>query len=417
LIRILIADDSIVFRRMMTDVIGALEGCVVVGHAHNGRVALDKVRELSPDIMTLDMEMPEVDGLQVLDNLRNVKNKPVVIVVSAQTERGGELTLKALQCGAFDFITKPHTGSMETAKEALRDALAPRIKALSLRYSVRDILHKAGHDQGAGGGYMPGVSNDSAKGSIRIPGRADGGSSDFPSTPGQKEFTASGVAPTRVEKGASLAGNQADSPANWRKTGTIPMPLRKPDIVLIGVSTGGPNALAQIIPALPATLGVPVFIVQHMPPLFTKSLADSLDKKSKLTVTEAEHNMQAAVNTVYIAPGGKHMRILSSVLGEITIQITEDAPENNCRPSVDYLFRSVSQHFPGRALSVVLTGMGSDGTLGVRLLKRSGCITLVQDEQSCVVYGMPKSVADAGLADAILPLNRIPEMITHLVKQ
>ncbi|TVQ67121.1 MAG: chemotaxis-specific protein-glutamate methyltransferase CheB [Balneolaceae bacterium] len=393
--RILIADDSIVFRRLMSDVAGTFEGCTVVGQAHNGKVAMQQVEQLEPDILTLDMEMPEMDGLQVLEALRKVAKPPAVLVVSSLTERGGELTLKALKLGAFDFFTKPQTGSMDSAREELKAAMEPRVRALSLRYNVRDILRKpmvpdSGDPTGA---KLPDVS----------PGRDGAIRENTNGSPfAWKEH--------RVVHSAS----EGSIPV---KPGTIPIAPIKPEMIVIGVSTGGPNALAFLIPALPDTIGVPVFIVQHMPPLFTQSLANSLEKKSALTVTEAVHNGLAKPNCVYIAPGGSHMRLQPGAAGEITIKITDDAAENNCRPSVDYLFRSVSQHFPGRALSVILTGMGSDGALGVRLLKRTGCISLVQDESSSVVYGMPKAVADAGLADLILPLDRIAETITRIMKR
>lgn len=395
--RILIADDSIVFRRFMNEIISSLDGCSVVGQAFNGRAALQKIEELEPDILTLDMEMPEMDGIQVLQALRSsIKKPPSVIVVSSLTERGGSLTLKALQLGAFDFITKPQTGAVETAKAELKKALEPRIRALSLRYNVRNILQRKPalvtiDDSGVTGNQTLHRVNET-----------------LPKPDNSKISNGNGSLIADRATAVDMAPIVPDR---------LPIPKIKPEMVVIGVSTGGPNALASLIPALPDALGVPVFIVQHMPPLFTQSLALSLEKKSALTVVEAENNSTAKPNCVYIAPGGKQMRILPDSRGSITIQTTDDPPENNCRPSVDYLFRSVSQSFPGRALSVILTGMGNDGTLGVRLLKRTGCLSLVQDETSCVVYGMPKSVADAGLADAILPLNRLAETITRIVKK
>jgi two-component system, chemotaxis family, protein-glutamate methylesterase/glutaminase len=428
-IRILVADDSIVFRRLMTDVADSFEGCKVVGQAHNGRAALQKITELNPDILTLDMEMPEMDGLQVLDALRKMQKPPAVIVVSALTERGGELTLKALQRGAFDFITKPQTGSMDAARSELATAMQPRIKALSLRYNVRDILRKPAGVTGESGTHTTADSRvfsgreTTAMGTLTNPMGASGGEilhsgASTSSTESRYPTSSKTASETVADPLQTTSTNRVEAThqgVTHGKSGVLPRPAIKPELIVIGVSTGGPNALSLLIPALPGSLGVPVFIVQHMPPLFTRSLADSLDKKSALMVTEAEHNSIAVPNTVYIAPGGKHMRIRSTVTGGITIQITDDAPENNCRPSVDYLFRSVSQHFPGRALSVVLTGMGSDGMLGVRLLKRTGCVSLVQDEASCVVYGMPRAVADAGLADDILPLERIAESIIRII--
>ena len=192
--------------------------------------------------------------------------------------------------------------------------------------------------------------------------------------------------------------------------------ISQPQMVLIGVSTGGPNALAEVLPQLPPDLNVPVFVVQHMPAMFTQPLAESLAAKCRLAVKEAVHGEFAQPNVVYIAPGGKQMRIGAAPGGQILVQITEDPPENNCRPSVDYLFRSSAHAFPGQALAVIMTGMGNDGTLGLKLLKRHSCFSIVQSEETCVVFGMPKSAIEAGLADVILPLAAIGPRITAAVK-
>ena len=160
--------------------------------------------------------------------------------------------------------------------------------------------------------------------------------------------------------------------------------------MLIGVSTGGPAALARLVPALPGDLGAPVFIVQHMPALFTEPLAASLDKKSAIRVKEAQDGEVAQANHAYVAPGGRHMKLVPGPRGEIVVRISDDPPENGCRPAVDYLFRSAALNFPGRSVAAILTGMGNDGTAGLRMLKRSGCFSIAQDEASCVVFGMPK---------------------------
>jgi two-component system, chemotaxis family, protein-glutamate methylesterase/glutaminase len=364
--RVLVADDSSLFRRVMTDVLGALPDVEVVGQAPNGKLALQKIRDLRPDLVTLDLEMPELDGLGVLEALRDDPQRPAVIVISAGTHQGGRLTMQALQKGAFDFVTKPATTGAEQSRAALTAELAPRLKALSLRLGVRNIIR----------------------------GNAD----RRPVAPQASAPAASAPPLTSVgQRMARLAGGAT------------------PDLVVIGVSTGGPNALAALLPALPGQLGVPVLIVQHMPPVFTHSLAESLDSKCALTVREAADGNLVAPNTVLIAPGGRQMRLACAPDGRWVVQITDDPPENNCRPAVDYLFRSVARHAPGRALAVILTGMGSDGTEGVRLLKQGGCSVLAQDEASCVVYGMPKAVVDAGLADAVLPLTSLAGRIATLV--
>jgi two-component system chemotaxis response regulator CheB len=364
--KVLIADDSILFRRVMAEVLATLPEVEVVGQAPNGKLAVQKVRELRPDLLTLDMEMPEMDGLAVLDALKAAGAMPAVIVVSALTRHGGKLTMQALQKGAFDFITKPDTASATESRASLRAELAPRLKTLELRLGIRSILQ----------------------------GKPTTVAQPVPAATPPPSATALGAIGERMNR---LAGTA------------------KPELVLIGVSTGGPNALTTLLPALPGKLGVPVLIVQHMPPVFTQSLAENLDSKCALRVCEAADGMSAEADTVYIAPGGRQMRLAPGPDGRKVIQITDDPPENNCRPAVDYLFRSVANHFPGRAMGVILTGMGSDGTLGLRLLKRHNCFVIAQDEASCVVYGMPKAAVDAGVVDAVLPLDAIAGRIAAFV--
>lgn len=366
--RVVVADDAILFRKVVAEVLSSLPGVEVVGQAPNGKLALQRVRELKPDLLTLDMNMPEMDGLAVLDALKGVPDRPAVIVVSAGTLNGGRLTMQALQKGAFDFITKPEMATAEQSRESLRADLAPRIKALALRQGIRSILGSAAAP--AGNPPRPATAEASLAASP-VPAPKAGAMGDVGS------------------RMARLAGKS------------------RLELVLIGVSTGGPNALAALLPALPGNLGVPVLIVQHMPPIFTKSLAESLDSKCALRVREAADGDILQADTVYIAPGGRQMRIAPGPGGGKLVQITDDPPENNCRPAVDYLFRSVATHFPGRAVGVILTGMGSDGTLGLRLLKRHGCFIIAQDEASCVVYGMPKAAVEAGIVDSVQPLDAI----------
>jgi two-component system, chemotaxis family, protein-glutamate methylesterase/glutaminase len=373
--KVLVADDSILFRRVMAEVLSSLPDVEVVGQAPNGMLALQKTKEFCPDLLTLDMEMPEMDGLAVLDALKGMANPPCVIVVSALTQRGGALTMQALQKGAFDFITKPDgAGGQEQSRAKLLSDLAPRIKAISLRLGVRGILRGVAAPAGA------------------VPASAVVVQPSPPST-----------VPPPVPGSISERMN--------RLAGAV-----RPEMVLIGVSTGGPNALAALLPALPGRIGVPIFVVQHMPPIFTQSMADSLNAKCALMVCEASDGQRAAADVVYVAPGGCHMRLAPVEGGGCSIQITDDPPENNCRPAVDYLFRSASLHFPGRAMAVILTGMGSDGTLGLRLLKRRGCLAIAQNEATCVVYGMPKAAVDAGVVDEVLPLDAIAGRIVSALR-
>jgi two-component system chemotaxis response regulator CheB len=372
-LRVLVADDAILFRRVISDALASLPDVEVVGTAANGKLALQKVRELKPDLLTLDLEMPETDGLAVLDALKQSGEKVAVIVVSALTHKGGQLTIKALEKGAFDFITKPDAANMEQSRAAIRQELAVRVRALSSRLAIRHILHGSSGPK---------------------PAAADSPSARPAATPAAPQG-----------KLEDIAGRMSRIVAPGR-----------PQLVLIGVSTGGPNALARLLPQLPKDLGVPILIVQHMPPLFTQTLAENLAAKSAIRVREAAHGDVLQPNTAYIAPGGKQMRVTTGPGGSRLLQITDDPPENNCRPAVDYLFRSVASHFPGQAMAVILTGMGNDGTVGLRLLKRQGCFVIAQDEATCVVYGMPKAAFEAGVTDLVLPLDAIAPRIAATVR-
>lgn len=360
-LRVLVVDDSIVFRRALGEALASIPGVEVVGSVANGRLGLQKVRELDPDVVTLDLEMPELDGLAVLTGLKQAGARAKVLVVSALTARGGQLTMRALELGAFDFITKPDARTAEESREYVRRELAQRLRLLAQQAEVRHILR----------------------------GPAQARPRPAP-------------AAARTAQPPSPA-----APAPHDGAAALEAARRRYELVLIGSSTGGPQALGKLLPQLPGNLAAPVLIVQHMPPIFTASLANSLSEKCALRVREASDGEIAAPGTAYIAPGGRQMRIAKGPDGAPVLQITDDPPENNCRPSVDYLFRSVSLVFPGRAAAAILTGMGSDGTLGLRLLKRHGCFSLGQDEATSVVYGMARAAADAGVVDAVLPLEEI----------
>lgn len=371
-IRAMVVDDSTLFRRVMTEALSAVPGVEVVGSAANGKLALQRIRELKPDLLTLDLEMPEMDGLAVLDALKQSHEPVTVIVVSALTKRGGQLTLRALEKGAFDFITKPDAGNAKQSLELLRAELAPRIGVLARRLEIRSILR--------------------AKPAVSAPPPPAASPAPAPH------------APSLQDVGARM--NRLASPG-------------RPEMVLIGVSTGGPTALGRLLPEMPAGLGVPLLIVQHMPPGFTQTLAETLDAKCALRVREAVDGESAEPDIAYIAPGGRHMRLKPGPGPEAPkiINITDDPPENNCRPSVDYLFRSVATHFPGRSMALIMTGMGNDGTLGLRLLKRSGCMVFAQDEASCVVYGMPKAAVEAGVVDTVLPLEAMAGRVVTALRR
>ncbi len=367
--RVLVADDSALFRRVISETLRSMPEVEIVGSVSTGVAAVQKARELHPDLITLDMEMPGMNGLEVLDALKAEPVETNVILVSALTLQGGALTLQALAKGAFDFITKPDTGDVEQNLKVIRAELVPRIRALRQRLEVRGILRWGR------------VSQRDTPTSLRA-------RSSYPSSP---------------------AGGQ-DAALTPR------IGLAKPGILLIGVSTGGPNALQRLFSTLPSNLGVPIAVVQHMPPLFTQTLAQNISNSSALSACEAADGDLLNPNRVYIAPGGRHMRLIPGPNRQKKVQITDDPPENNCRPAVDYLFRSVAKHFPGEALAVILTGMGNDGTIGLRLLKQHGCRVVAQDEASCVVFGMPKAAIEAGVVDTVLPIDEIATHITSVMR-
>lgn len=355
-IRVLVVDDSVVVRRLVSDVISADQRFEVVGTAANGSIGLQKIGQLSPDLVTLDVEMPELDGLQTLVAIREKWPRLPVIMFSTLTERGAATTLEALSRGASDYVTKPaNVGSVSLAQERVREQLLPKILAF------------CGH-------LLP----------------------------------APAMAPVPPPKLPSIvAGTAFKTP----RMGARREPI---EIVAVGVSTGGPNALAELIPALPGDLGVPVVVVQHMPAMFTKLLAERLDKLSPLSVAEGIDGEWLNPGQVWIAPGDRHM-LIQRQGDRCKLRLNDGPPENSCRPAVDPLFASVTECYGGRMLAVILTGMGYDGLRGSERVKLAGGRVIAQDEASSVVWGMPGAVARAGLADSVLPLHDIAAEIKQLV--
>jgi two-component system, chemotaxis family, protein-glutamate methylesterase/glutaminase len=373
-IKVLVVDDTIVYRKAVSDILAEMPGVEVVGVAHNGKIAVSKIQTLKPDLLTLDIEMPEMNGIEVLQHLQQHAPQVSAIMVSTLTSEGGDMTMRALELGAYDFILKPSATNINDSKQQLRTLLAPLIKAFQTGRTTVGSL-QAGAKSG-----------------------------------GMVRRTGAGPMSARPLAGAPVAGGKIPAPATGRRQG-------KSEIVTIGISTGGPNALARMMPMLPGDLGVPIVIVQHMPPVFTKSLANSLNAKCALTVKEAQDGEALQANVAYIAPGGKQMKLVASTDGSNRlIKITNDPPENSCKPSADYLFRSVADYYVGRTTAVIMTGMGSDGTKGLKILKQKGALIIGQNEESCVVYGMPKAPAELGLTDVVTPLDKIAGEIVKSVK-
>lgn len=365
-LRVLIVDDTAIYRKVVAEVLSELPDIEVVGTANNGKIAISKIASLKPDILTLDIEMPEMNGLDVLSSIKSKGYNVGAIILSTLTHKGGDLTMQALELGAFDFITKPETNSIEESKKQIKNSLSSILKAFSRRQEIRHIL--------------------------------DGRLSSFKNKQG---ITAKETSKSIVRRINTISVNK----------------VRNAEIVGIGVSTGGPKALSQMMPEIPGDINVPILIVQHMPPIFTQSLAKSLNEKCAINVREAIDGETIHPNVALIAPGGKQMKIVAGMGGkDRIIRITDEPPENSCKPSVDYLFRSIAQHYVGRSAGVIMTGMGSDGYLGLSLMKRNGATIIAQDEASCIVYGMPKIAIDNGIADIIAPLDQIASEICNIVK-
>ncbi len=352
-IRVLIVDHAALVRRILSDVLSSDPDLEVVGRAAHGRIALMKIPQVKPDLVTLDVEMPEMDGLETLAVLRKTYPKLPVIMFSALTEQGASATLDALALGANDYVTKPTgSGSVDASRQHIRDELIPKIKAL-----CHTII---GHQ-------MP-------------------------------------------QRTKPLAPRQRRAPS-----ASMVQPSQRVDVVAIGVSTGGPNALMKLIPMLPANFPVPIVIVQHMPPIFTQSLAHRLSARSKIAVHEGAPGEVLRSGGAWIAPGGYHMVVRRRV-ATAQIQINQAPPEHSCRPAVDVLFRSVAEAYKGHTLAVVLTGMGQDGLQGCGMIREVGGQVIVQDEASSVVWGMPGSVVQAGWAHKVLPLGQLAPEIMHRVQ-
>ena len=364
-LRVLVVDDTILYRKVITDILIEMPGVVVVGSAYNGKIAMKRIAELKPDLLTLDIEMPEMDGLSVLRKMATDAPTVGAIMLSAYTREGSIMTMKALELGAFDFVPKPQDKSLQENRAELKKAITPMIKAFARLREVRRILK------------------------------------------GKKKNAVQGLTTARK---ISPEDRRTATPSASIQTA----PRSK--IVTIGISTGGPVALAHFLPELPADLGVPLLIAQHIPPVFTESLARNLDRRCAIHVKEAVNGEKIVPDTAYIAPGGKQMKVANDVFKNAKIiRITNDPPENGCAPSADYLFRSVAEHFGGNATGVIMTGMGSDGTRGLEQMKEKGAFIIAQDEPSSVVYGMAKKPVEMGIVNVVVPLGHMAAQIRRTI--
>jgi two-component system chemotaxis response regulator CheB len=354
-IAVLVADDSALYRQMLLNVLTHIPGVEVVGTATDGLDAIAKAESLRPDVVTLDVQMPRLDGLGVLRELRRRGSRARVIMVSSLTGEGSPATIEALMEGAFDFVEKPAGLEAHQVRAHIHGALLEKI--------VAAVDAQAASGQAVG---------------LETPG-INGAADDLP---------------------------RLSPPTGGRF-----------DAIAIGTSTGGPQALTALLPALPGDLPTPVFVVQHMPAGFTATLAARLDDLSPLRIVEAADGMPVAPGTVYVAPGGHHLRMHRRLGGQCHCGVEAGPHRLGCRPSFDTLLESMAPLVGGRTLAVVLTGIGRDGVEGCTAIKQAGGYVVAQAAAGCAVYGMPKAVAEAGLADSVLPLGHIAAAIARVVRQ
>jgi two-component system, chemotaxis family, protein-glutamate methylesterase/glutaminase len=375
-IRVMVVDDAVVARSMMTRWVEAEPDMKVTAALRSGREALDRIESNDPDVVLLDVDMPELDGIAALPLLLGKKRDVVVIMVSTLTRRSAELSLRALALGATDYIPKPETTYEAMTSAAFRRELIDKIRGLGRKALAR---HPA----------PPLAPQD------LVP-------QELPSRPGQ---------PPAAERAAERKPRRTEK----AEISLRPFAATVPRALVVGSSTGGPQALTTIFEKLTAAIDrAPVLITQHMPPTFTTVLAEHLRRVSGRGAHEAEHGEAVLAGGIYLAPGGRHMRVVRD--GDIVkIALGDDPPINFCRPSVDPLFSSAAAVWGSSVLGLVLTGMGSDGTAGAADIVAAGGSVIAQDESSSVVWGMPRSVAQAGLCSAVLPLDQIAAKILRLI--
>lgn len=357
-VNVLVVDDSAFTRRAIVRMLGSDPIFKVVGQAADGEEALRMLRELPVDVVTLDIEMPGLDGLKTLQILRLDHDVPVV-VLSGAAGAGATTTLTALDLGAFDVVPKPDGGPL--AIHDITQELTTKIRA-AVGYAKR--TGKTGPL-----GPLPGGLGARTTGSLGLP-----------------------AAPRRPS-------------------------LASVELVLIGISTGGPPALQKLIPALPAELRVPIVVLQHMPPGYTKALAERLDKASALHVREAAENDPLLPGTVLVAPAGRQL-IFRKTLQGLRVALTDECPYPSFyRPCIDYSFQEAARVMPGKVLGIIMTGMGSDGAAGLKAIKASGGVAWAQDEASSAIYGMPRAAYETGLVDEVVSLERLPQRLIEGFKR
>ncbi len=379
-VKILVVDDTVTDRQILSKIIAGMDNAELAGIAPNGRIALSKIAIKQPDLVLLDVFMPEMDGLETLARIKAAYPHIDVVMISGIDQETAQITVKALESGALDFVPKPRGPSPDQNMETLRVVLSRLISMARTRKYSRQVQ-----------GLAPATV----------------------SARGVTPLTAP-VIQSRPPVVLPSPSTMAVRPAPVRQVARTPGRI---DVVALGVSTGGPNALQELIPLLTEDFEVPILAVQHMPTMFTASLAARLDSVSAIRVVEAQEGDLIRSGTLYIAPGGRHMVVRRDRRNRKVVGLVDSPPVNSCRPSVDVLFRSVAMVYGGHVLTVILTGMGNDGLAGVAAIRRKGGYSLVQDEKTSVIWGMPGAVVEAEQADEIVPLPKLAERISRLVQK
>lgn len=343
---VFIVDDSLVYRNLLRNTFSQDGEIEFLGAAIDGKFALPKIAQLKPDFVILDVEMPQMNGIQTLEEIKSKFPDTKVIMLSSLTQEGAKITLKALDMGAIDFVPKPNGGQEGALSETL-ELLTSKIKALS---PIKPIIQ----------------------------------------SPAEKKNIPVNIVQTRREKDCSICA--------------------------IGISTGGPIALRQLFQKLPSDLSGSIVIAQHMPPLFTNYLAESLSQAANILIKEAEDGEVLRKGVAYIAPGGKQLEIINGNSGP-SARVFNGPEEELCKPSVNILFRSLAENFPKETTAIIMTGMGEDGYLGMKELKKNGAYLIAQNRESCTVFGMPNRPVQEGLVDEVLDVDHIAEKISNLLQR
>lgn len=365
-VSVMVVDDSALMRKMISDMINMEDDMEVIAIARNGEDLLEKLKKQVPDVITLDIEMPKMNGIEALKKIMELKIPTKVIMISSLTQDGAEETMECLENGAIDFVPKP-SGSISLNINVVREILISKIRGIRFVRKTSSISNTKDVD----------IKEDKTREIHRV-----------------------------------------STVLKIRERDSMPKAIRSKEIgnkkisaIVMGASTGGPKALFNVITNLPEKLGVPILVVQHMPEGFTKAFAERLDKFSKVKVVEAREGMSIEKDVVYIAPGGKHMEISRSK----TITLNLEHPMWGVRPAVDKLFVSGAKVYGENLLGIILTGMGRDGADGIIEVKKAGGATISEDESTCIIYGMPKAAYDTNMIDEVIPLYDISKRIANIV--